>query len=427
MGRVVRPSARSFPSGVGPANTSGFYQHWKQDIALLKQLQHNSFRTSLSWSRLIPDGTGEVNPEAVDFYNNVIDELLAQGITPFITLFHFDMPMVMQEKGGWENREVVEAFGRYARTCFTLFGNRVKHWFTFNEPIVPVEGGYLYDFHYPNVVDFKRAATVAYHTVLAHSTAVRAYRAGNYDGEIGVVLNLTPSYPRSQNPADVKAAHHADLLFNRSFLDPVLKGEYPADLVELLKQYDQLPACQPGDSQLIAEGKIDLLGINYYQPRRVKCRDNAVNPDAPFMPESLFDYYEMPGRKMNPYRGWEIYEPGIYDIITNLRDNYGNPHCFISENGMGVENEQRFIQDDQINDNYRIEFVSEHLKWLHKGINEGCHCLGYHMWTFIDNWSWLNGYKNRYGFVQLDLATQKRTVKKSGEWFAKTAANNGFD
>lgn len=213
-----------FHQGVGPANTSTFYQHWKQDIALLKQLKHNSFRTSLSWSRLIPDGTGDVNPEAVEFYNNVIDELLAQGITPFFTLFHFDMPMVMQEKGGWENREVVEAFGRYAQTCFTLFGNRVKHWFTFNEPIVPVEGGYLYDFHYPNVVDFKRAATVAYHTVLAHSTAVRAYRAGNYGGEIGVILNLTPSYPRSQHPADVKAAHHADLLFNRSFLDPVLKG-----------------------------------------------------------------------------------------------------------------------------------------------------------------------------------------------------------
>ncbi|MGY9371688.1 glycoside hydrolase family 1 protein [Citrobacter pasteurii] len=417
-----------FHQGVGPANTSTFYQHWKQDIALLKQLKHNSFRTSISWSRLIPDGTGEVNREAVDFYNNVIDELLAQGITPFITLFHFDMPMVMQEKGGWENREVVEAFGRYAQTCFSLFGNRVKHWFTFNEPIVPVEGGYLYDFHFPpNVVDFKRAATVAYHTVLAHSTAVRAYRAGNYGGEIGVILNLTPSYPRSQHPADVKAAHHADLLFNRSFLDPVLKGKYPADLVELLKAYDQLPACQPGDSQLIAEGKIDLLGINYYQPRRVKCRDTAVNPNAPFMPEWLFDYYEMPGRKMNPYRGWEIYEPGIYDIITNLRDNYGNPRCFISENGMGVENEQRFVEQDQINDSYRIEFVSEHLKWLHKGISEGCNCLGYHMWTFIDNWSWLNGYKNRYGFVQLDLDTQKRTVKKSGEWFAHTAENKGFD
>ncbi len=159
----------------------------------------------------------------------------------------------------------------------------------------------------------------------------------------------------------------------------------------------------------------------------MKCRDTAVNPQAPFMPEWLFDYYDMPGRKMNPYRGWEIYAPGIYDIITNLRDNYGNPRCFISENGMGVENEQRFVQAGQIHDDYRIDFISEHLKWLHKGISEGCHCLGYHMWTFIDNWSWLNGYKNRYGFVQLDLTTQTRTVKKSGEWFAATAEHNGFD
>lgn len=416
-----------FHQQIGPNNTSTFYRNWRQDIALLKQLNHNSFRTSLSWARLIPNGVGEVNPEAVSFYNNVIDELLAQGITPFITLFHFDMPMAMQEIGGWENRAVIDAWKHYAEVCFELFGDRVEHWFTFNEPIVPVEGGYLYDFHYPNVVDFRRAATVAYHTVLAHATAVKAYRAGRYKGEIGIVLNLTPSYPRSQNPADLQAAEYADLLFNRSFLDPALRGEYPQELIDLLCDYDQMPVRQPGDKALIAEGKIDLLGINYYQPRRVKCRDAAVNPQAPFMPEWLFDAYEMPGRKMNPYRGWEIYEAGIYDILTNLRLNYDNPRCFISENGMGVENEERFLQDGIINDQYRIDFVSDHLKWLHKGISEGCHCLGYHMWTFIDNWSWCNGYKNRYGFVQLDLTSQKRTIKKSGEWFTTTAANNGFD
>lgn len=416
-----------FHQQTGPDETSTFYRNWRDDIALLNKLNHNSFRTSISWSRLIPDGTGEVNQEAVAFYNGVIDELLARGIAPFITLFHFDMPMVMQEKSGWENRQVVAAFSRYARICFELFGDRVQHWFTFNEPIVPVEGGYLYDFHYPNVVDFRRAATVAYHTVLAHASAVRAFRDGEFGGEIGIVLNLTPSYPRSQNPADLKAAHHADLFFNRSFLDPVLLGEYPADLVALMDKHGQLPACQPGDAALIADGKIDLLGINYYQPRRVKCRDSAVNPDAPFMPEWFFDAYEMPGRKMNTYRGWEIYEPGIYDILTNLRLNYGNPRCFISENGMGVENEQRFIQDGQINDSYRIEFVAGHLAWLHKGISEGSHCLGYHMWTFIDNWSWCNGYKNRYGFVQLDLTTQQRTIKKSGEWFAAVAGRNGFE
>lgn len=415
-----------FHRQVGPAQTSGFYQHWREDIALLKQLRHNTFRTSIAWSRLIPDGRGAVNPEAVRFYNQIIDEMLSQGITPFINLFHFDMPMAMQQAGGWENREVVEAYAQYAQTCFRLFGDRVTHWFTFNEPIVPVEGGYLYDFHYPNVVDFRRAATVAYHTMLAHARAVQLFREGQFPGEIGIILNLTPSYPRSAHPEDEKAARIADLFFNRSFLDPALLGHYPAELIALLEQHQQLPACQPGDKALLAEGRVDLLGINYYQPRRVKCRDSLVNPHSPFMPEWFFDHYAMPGRKMNPYRGWEIYEKGIYDILTNLRQHYGNPRCFISENGMGVEDEQRFEQHGQIQDDYRIDFVREHLIWLHRALEEGSHCLGYHMWTFIDNWSWSNAYKNRYGFVQLDLDSQQRRVKKSGEWFARVASEHGF-
>lgn len=415
-----------FHHQVGPAQTSGFYQHWREDIALLKQLRHNTFRTSIAWSRLIPDGRGAVNPEAVRFYNQIIDEMLSQGITPFINLFHFDMPMAMQRLGGWENREVVEAYAEYAQTCFRLFGDRVTHWFTFNEPIVPVEGGYLYDFHYPNVVDFRRAATVAYHTMLAHARAVQLFREGRFPGEIGIILNLTPSYPRSTHPEDEKAARIADLFFNRSFLDPALLGHYPAELIALLEEHQQLPACQSGDKALLAEGRVDLLGINYYQPRRVKCRDSLVNPYSPFMPEWFFDHYAMPGRKMNPYRGWEIYEKGIYDILTNLRQHYGNPRCFISENGMGVEDEQRFEQHGQIQDDYRIDFVREHLIWLHRALEEGSHCLGYHMWTFIDNWSWSNAYKNRYGFVQLDLDSQQRRVKKSGEWFARVASEHGF-
>jgi 6-phospho-beta-glucosidase len=412
---------------VGPQETSTFYQHWREDIELLKQTGHNSFRTSLSWARLLPAGRGNVNEQAVAFYNQVIDELLAQGITPFINLFHFDMPQVLQELGGWENRLVVDAYNEYAALCFRLFGDRVKHWFTFNEPIVPVEGGYLYDFHYPNIVDFKRAATVAYHTMLAHAGAVRRYRETNQDGEIGIILNLTPSYSRSQHPADREAAKNADLLFNRSFLDPALRGCYPQALVDLLKQYGQLPECQPGDADVLAAGVVDLLGINYYQPRRVQCRSNQVNPDSPFMPEWFFEAYQMPGRKMNPWRGWEIYERGIYDILTDLRVNYNNPRCYISENGMGVEDEMRFLRDGRIEDDYRIDFVREHLIWVHRALQEGSRCLGYHMWTFIDNWSWINAYKNRYGLVQLDLASQRRTVKKSGAWFAEVARRHGFD
>ncbi|MBL0485063.1 glycoside hydrolase family 1 protein [Aeromonas caviae] len=416
-----------FHQQVGPADTSTFYQHFRDDIALMQEIGHNSFRTSISWARLLPQGRGEPNPEAVRFYHAMLDELLARGITPFINLFHFDMPMSMQEQGGWESRKVVDAFAEFAATCFRLFGGKVKHWFTFNEPIVPVEGGYLYDFHYPNVVDFRRAATVAYHTMLAHAKAVQAYRAQGQDGQIGIILNLTPSYPRSQHPADLKAANIADLFFNRSFLDPAVKGEYPTELVALLREYDQLPASEPEDRALLATGKVDLLGVNYYQPRRVKARSNAVNPASPFMPEWFFDYYEMPGRKMNPHRGWEIYEKGIYDILVNLRDHYGNIPCFISENGMGVEGEEKFLgEQGQIQDDYRIAFIRDHLSWVHKGIGEGCQCLGYHLWTFVDNWSWSNAYKNRYGFVRLDLATGERRIKKSGEWFADVSRNGGF-
>ena len=416
-----------FFDGVGPDTTTDFYHRYKEDIKMMKELGHNSFRFSISWSRLIPGGVGKVNEKAIDFYNKVINELLKNNIEPFITLFHFDMPLEMQQKGGWESREVVDAYSNYAKICFRLFGDRVKKWFTFNEPVVPVEGGYLYDFHYPNVVDFNRAVQVAYNTVIAHAKAVEEFKKSNIkDGKIGIILNLTPSYPRSNNPADLKAANIADLLFNRSFLDPAVRGEYPYELVELIKKHNLMPKVEKEDKELLKNNKIDLLGVNYYQPRRIKAKACMPNPESPLMPDNFFDNYEMPGRKMNPYRGWEIYEKGIYDIAINIRDNYENIEWYVSENGMGVQNEERFIRNGRIEDDYRIEFISEHLKWLHKGIQEGCNVKGYHMWTFIDNWSWTNAYKNRYGFVQLDLKTQERIIKKSGYWIKEVSKNNGF-
>lgn len=417
----------SFHNNVGPKDTSTFYENYKSDIKLLKETGHNSFRTSIQWSRLIPEGVGEVNEKAVDFYNSVIDELLKEGITPIINLFHFDMPMNLQKIGGWENRLVVEAYVNYAKTCFKLFGDRVKYWMTFNEPIVPVEASYLYNWHYPNVVDGKRAIQVAYHTMLASAKTIEAYRLLKQDGKIGIILNLTPSYPRStENIKDVQAAHTADLFFNRSFLDPSVKGEYPVDLVELLKEYNVLPTYEKHDLLTIKHNTVDFLGVNYYQPRRVKVKETEFD-DKVFMPDWFFDSYEMPDRKMNPYRGWEIYEKGIYDICINLRDNYGNIEFYISENGMGVEGEERYINSQGIvEDDYRIEFIQNHLAWLNQAIQEGANCKGYHLWTFIDCWSWTNAYKNRYGLIALDLKTQKRTIKKSGYWFKTLSQKNGF-
>lgn len=417
-----------FFNKIGPGEASQFYDRYREDIQLMKEIGHNSFRLSISWSRLFPRGRGKINQKAVDFYNQVIDGLIKEEIEPFVTLYHFDMPLALQEIGGWVSREVVEAYRSYAETCFRLFGDRVKYWFTHNEPIVPVEGGYLYDFHYPNEVDFQKAVQAAYHTILSSALAIRSYRDLGQGGNIGIVLNLTPSYPRSQNPADIKASVIADVFFNRSFLDPSVKGTFPDELVEILKKENYLPAIKEEDLTIIKANTIDLLGINYYQPRRVKAKEHLPNPEAPFMPDRYFDNYIMPGRKMNPHRGWEIYEKGIYDILTNLKENYGNIQCFISENGMGVENEERFRDEaGVIQDDYRIDFVREHLKWVHRAIQEGSHVKGYHMWTFMDNWSFLNAYKNRYGFVSVNLDQgAKRTIKKSGRWFQQVSKNNGF-
>lgn len=418
-----------FFNSVGPDTASGVYKKYQEDISLMKAIGHNSFRTSIQWSRLIPEGTGAVNPEAVKFYNSYIDELLANGIEPFMNLYHFDMPMPLQENGGWLNRETVTAYVAFAKTCFELFGDRVKKWFTHNEPIVPVEGGYLYQFHYPNIVDMKKAVAVGYHETLASAKAIEVYHEMDLGGEIGIILNLTPSYPRDpENPKDVQASIMADAFFNRSFLDPAVKGEFPAELVSVVKELDMVPEIQAGDLETIRENTVDLLGINYYQPRRVKAKETPKDPQTAPMPDDYFDNYEMPGRKMNPYRGWEIYEKGIYDILTNTRENYGNIPCFISENGMGVEGEERFKNaDGVIEDDYRIDFIKEHLRYVHQAIQEGTDCRGFHMWTCMDNWSWTNAYKNRYGFISVDLEQAgKRTIKKSGRWFATVADHNGF-
>ncbi len=415
-----------FFDGIGPQDTSTFYKNYKSDIQLLKKVGHNSFRTSISWSRLFPQGFGKINEDAVKFYRNVFEELRRNDIEPFVNLFHFDMPYELQKIGGWENRKVVDYYREYAKKCFELFGDIVKRWFTFNEPIVHVECGYLLCYHYPCKVDPKAAVQVAYHTALASAFAIKEYHELNQGGKIGIVLNLTPAYPRSQNEADVKASNIAELFANKSFLDPAIKGEYDQELIDIIKKHNLMPEYIQEDLSVIKNNTVDFLGVNYYQPVRVCAKAHLPNPEAPFMPDYYYDHYVMPGRRMNPYRGWEIYPKGIYDIAINIKNNYGNIEWMITENGMGVENEERFRKDGIIHDDYRIDFYKEHLTWLHKGIEEGSNCIGYHVWTFIDCWSWINAYKNRYGLIELDLETQERKIKKSGQWFKELSEKGGF-
>ena len=412
----------------GPGLTSTFYENWEEDIELLVETGHTVFRTSIQWSRIFPEGRGEANPVGVAFYRQVFERIKEKGIHLMVNLYHFDLPFALQEQGdGWENKETIYAYRDYARFCFETYGDLVDQWITFNEPIVPVEFGYFYDAHYPHKVDAAAAVKVAYHTQLASSLAVKACHEVDLSYRIGVVLNLTPAYPRSQHPADVKAARIAELFQAKSFLDPSVLGTYPPELVEILRERDLLPEVDPSDLELIKEHTVDFLGVNYYQPMRVSAPRYAPNPDSPMLVEQFYEPYVMPGRKINPHRGWEIYEQGLYDIAQNIKENYGNIEWLLTENGMGVEGEEKFRQNGEIQDDYRIDFVKDHLRELHRAIQEGANCKGYLMWTFIDCWSWLNGYKNRYGLVELDLATQERRLKKSGHWFRELSQQNGFE
>lgn len=374
--------------------------------------------------------TNTVNQDAVDFYNNVIDAMIAEGMTPTMNLHHFDLPVELFDKyGGWESKKVVELYVGFAEKCFELFGDRVKFWTTHNEPMVVVEGEYLFQFHYPNIVDGKKAVQVAYNLNLASAKAIQAFRKMNIeDAQIGTILNLTPTYAASDAPEDQEAARIAELWNNKMFLEPAIYGHFPAELEELLTKDKVLWETTDEEKEILKNNTVDFLGVNFYHPNRVKAPDVAPNSVGAWMPDRYYDAYDMPGRRVNLDRGWEIYPKALYDIAVNIKENYKNIPWYVSENGMGVSNEERFKNaDGMIEDDYRIDFVQEHLEWLHKGIEEGSNCFGYHMWTPIDCWSWLNSYKNRYGFISNNIHTQIKTVKKSGYWFKEVTERNGLE
>ena len=426
----IEPEA--FYNYVGPDTASNFYNSYREDIAQLKEVGLNSLRTSIQWTRLIDDlETNTVNQEAVDYYNAVIDTFLENGIRPIFNLHHFDLPVELYHKyGGWESRHVVDLFVGFAEQCFKYFGDRVKEWVVHNEPMVVVDGEYLYQFHYPKLVDGRKAVQVAYHLNLATAKTIQAFRKGGYDKDgsrIGTVLNLTPTYAASEGEEDQAAAHFAELWNNKMFLEPAIYGHFPEELVQVLEKDGVLWQTEVGDEQLFKDNTVDFLGVNFYHPNRVKAPDISPNSVGDWVPSRYYDNYDMPGRRMNIDKGWEIYPKALYDIAINIRDNYKNIPWFVSENGMGVSREERFLNEDgQIEDDYRIDFIQEHLEWLHKGIEEGSNCFGYHLWTPIDCWSWTNAYRNRYGLVSNNIHTQVKTIKKSGYWFKEVASRNAI-
>lgn len=411
-------------NGYGPARATEFYHRYREDIALMKQCGLTHYRTSINWSRFMIDyEQGIVDETYAAYVDSVIDELLRQGITPMLCLEHYELPAILMQKyQGWASKQVVEWFATYAQAVFARYAHKVKRWFVFNEPIVVQTRVYLDAERYPYEQNTGTWMQWNHHKNLATAKVIACFRANGHDrdgGRIGTILNPEVTYPRSHAAHDVEAARLYDLFFNRVFLDPAVKGEYPAELLALLEKHQVKWVYTDDELAVIRDNRVDELGINLYFPHRVKAPERAWHPDTPFHPAYYYEHFSLPGRRMNPSRGWEIQPKIIYDMAQRMTQEYGNIPWFVAENGMGVENEARFKNSDGvIQDHYRIDFIAEHLYWTLKAREEGANCQGYMLWAFTDNVSPMNAFKNRYGLIEIDLEQERaRRPKASAGWF----------
>ena len=417
----------AFHNRVGSYSGNDMGSRYSEDWQTFASLGFTSARTSIQWSRLM-DANGNLNPEGAAFYHQLFAAARDAGVETFVNLYHFDMPAQLFRRGGWESREVVEAYAHYAATAFAEFGQEIEHWFTFNEPIVEPEQRYEQGNWYPFYHDFARARTVQYHISLAHALAVDAFRKAKEkgivreDARIGLINCFTPPYTR-ENPTegDLEAVRMTDGLGNRWWLDLVTTGTLPHDVLDTLAARGVELPIRAGDEQILAQGKVDWLGFNYYHPARVQ----APEHDADEYGNPVFaQEYVWPDAVMNESRGWEIYPKGVYDFALKMTRDYPELEWFVSENGIGIE-EHHAERDEEgriLDASYRVPFVRDHLRWIARAISEGAKCRGYHYWGAIDCWSWNNAYKNRYGFVEVDLnANYERRPKESAAWIAEVA------
>lgn len=411
---------------VGPDVGCDLYHRYREDIPLFAKAGVKQYRFNIDWSRFIEDYEAvTVNEKAAAYYSDVVDCLIANGIEPIICLEHWELPAYYYEKyDGYASRLVVDKYVRYAAEAFRRYGDRVKTWFTFNEPVVIPQLCFQDGSWWPHEHNPRRAYQWMHGKVLATARVVKLFREMHMKGEIGVILNASHVIPRDEgNPADMQAAQVAKAFYWGHFLDPAVKGHYPQLYLDVLEKEGLMFDLAEEDKALLRENTVDILGVNYYQPMRVKAKETPWDEGQPFHPGKYFDNYDMPGKRMNPFRGWEIYPKCLYDIGMVLKNEYGNVKWVVSESGMGVQNEGQYRDETgTIQDDYRIDFIAEHLAWLSLAVKEGCNCHGYWLFASIDNCSPYNAFKNRYGLVEVDIDHGlARRLKKSAAFYRQVS------
>ena len=400
------------------------YHRYPADIEIMHGLGIKGYRLSISWSRLFPNGDEVREERGFAFYDNLINNLLTQGITPYITLYHWDLPQALEDKGGWRSRETVAAFGKYAAAVAAHFGDRVKHFAPINEPWCVAWLGHGLGVHAPGISDRSTAFKVAHHTVIAHATAVNAMRAVRSDLKIGPVLNQA-NYP-ADDPSDPVQAHASailDAVQNRWWMDAIFYGKYPEILVEEFGS-EFLDAILPGDMEL-AQTPNDWLGINYYFDTRVGASDSAktVEFDNSALLGLTIDSTPV-GELTN--MGWPITPAGLSGMLVRWHKEFGErlPQIFITENGCAYPDGPD--QNGKINDQRRISYLDKHLNALLDAIAQGVNIGGYFQWSLLDNFEWSLGYQKRFGIVHVDYNTQKRTPKESAHWYSEVIKANAL-
>ena len=389
------------------------YNRYESDIGLMKEIGLKGYRLSVSWSRVFPEGRGRMNSKGLDFYSRLIDKLLEAGITPNVTLYHWDLPAALDDMGGWLNPDIASWFGDYATVVFDALADRVPMWATINEPLVVMDGGYMHGNLAPGHRNMYEAPIVTHNLLRAHGRGVQAFRAKNATGsKIGLVVNLEPKYPASESKEDVEAANRVDAYGNRQYLDPVFFGTYPDELKEIFGEAWINAFAE--DMQLIRE-PIDFLGVNYYS-RSVVHHDEQkppINVSAVRQTDQL--HTEM---------GWEVFPAGLTRILTWVKSRYGDIPLYITENGSAFTDAPTAI-DGRVEDPLRVQYLKSHLQAIRDAMKQGVQLRGYFAWSLLDNYEWSKGYTKRFGIIHVDYNTQVRTIKDSGRFYSSIIRSNG--
>lgn len=387
------------------------YRRYQEDVGLMRELGLSAYRFSVSWSRVLPEGKGRVNEKGLDFYRRLVDALLENGVRPNVTLYHWDLPAALDDRGGWLNPDISKWFADYAQVLFRALDDKVEMWATLNEPWVVTDGGYLHGALAPGHKNLYEAPLASHNLLLSHAAAVEAYRAEGKH-RIGLVVNIEPKYPASDRPEDLAATKRADAYMNRQYLDPVFHGSYPEEMREIFGE--AWPDFPQEDFDRIRQ-PIDFLGINYYTRSVTKNDPSALPVRA--------------GRELQPRHAytetsWEVYPQGLTDTLVWVKERYGDIPLYVTENGSAFYDPPVALADPHP-DPFRVAYLREHLKAIHRAIEQGVELRGYFAWSLLDNFEWSLGYSKRFGIIHVDLETQKRTMKQSARFYAEVIRTGG--